>query len=172
VRHPRRVTRLVLLCTSPGGRGGASGDLLGLAQADLSPEERGHAHLRLVDSRYDPATGTLPPGLELVAGWFRGQAEAAADPERQRGARLQLEARAGHDVYDRLPGVTAPTLVVSGRYDALAPPANGAAIAAAIPGARFVEADGGHLFMLQDPTVWPTVLDFLTGPGASSGPVS
>lgn len=161
VRHPDRVERLVLLCTSPGGRGGASGDLLALA--DLPPEERGDAQLRLIDSRYDPDTGTLPPGLDLVIGMLRSQGAAPPDPERERGARLQLEARAGHDVYDRLGAVTAPTLVISGRYDALAPPENGRAIAEAVPDGRFVLAEGGHLFMVQDPTVWPTVLDFLTG---------
>jgi 3-oxoadipate enol-lactonase len=160
VRHPDRVDRLVLLCTSPGGRGGSSADLLALA--DRPPEARGDDHLRLIDDRYDPTTGTMPPGLEQLVAMFQAQAAAPQDLDRARGARLQLEARAGHDVYDRLPEVAVPTLVMSGRYDALAPPENGASIAAAVQDGRFVLADGGHLFMLQDPTVWPTILGFLT----------
>ena len=42
------------------------------------------------------------------------------------GEHLQLEARKYHDVWDRLPVVTCPTLVVAGRYDGISPPRNGA----------------------------------------------
>jgi len=30
-----------------------------------------------------------------------------------------------------------------------------------IPGACLATFDGGHIFMMQDPTAYPTILDFL-----------
>jgi 3-oxoadipate enol-lactonase len=77
------------------------------------------------------------------------------------GAELQLHARADHDVFDRLPRFGSPTLVASGRFDGIAPPANGAAIAAEIPEAELRLYDGGHLFFQQDPAAIPDVIDFL-----------
>jgi pimeloyl-ACP methyl ester carboxylesterase len=53
--------------------------------------------------------------------------------------RLALLARSRHDVLDRLPAITAPTLVASGRYD------------------------GGHAFFVQDRSALPEILDFLAG---------
>jgi 3-oxoadipate enol-lactonase len=165
LRHPDRVQRLVLACTSSGGRGGSSVDLRALEE--LPEGERTTASLRLMDTRYDPDAGSAPPGLDTVIALLRSRDAAPPDPERARGARLQLDARARHDVYDRLPSVGVPTLVIGGRFDALAPPENSAAIAAAVPGARLELCDGGHLFMLQDPTAWPTILGFLEeGPAA------
>jgi len=73
----------------------------------------------------------------------------------------QLEARSHHDVIDRLPRITAPTLVASGRFDGIAPVANGEVIAAAIPGAELRVYDGGHVFMMQDPRATPEIIGFL-----------
>ena len=77
------------------------------------------------------------------------------------GAHRQLVARTAHDVWDELPGISATTLVIGGRYDGQAPPDNSERLAACIPGARLVLCDGGHAFLLQDPTAWPTVATFL-----------
>ena len=49
VRHPRRVARLVLACTSPGGAGGSSYPLHELAE--LPDEERVSRSLELADTR-------------------------------------------------------------------------------------------------------------------------
>jgi pimeloyl-ACP methyl ester carboxylesterase len=51
-----------------------------------------------------------------------------------------------------LGGITVPTLVVHGAEDELAPPAVARAMAARIPGARYVELEGaGHLAPLEQP---------------------
>lgn len=159
VRHPERVQRLVLVCTSPGGPGRASADLL--AVSELPEPERAARSLELLDSRYS-SDGVLPPGFDTLVQAFAARAEHVLDPDAQRGARLQLEARSGHDTYDALSGVSCPTLVIGGRYDAIAPPANSIAIADAIPGARLVLCDGGHVFFLQDPLAWPIIELFCT----------
>ncbi|MCB0994300.1 MAG: alpha/beta fold hydrolase [Acidimicrobiales bacterium] len=160
VRHPERVERLVLACTSPGGSGRASADLL--AVSELPEDERAVRTLELLDTRYDPATGVLPPGLEPLVEAFAARSAAPLSDDAARGARLQLEARRGHDVYDLLPQVQAPTLVIGGRHDGIAPTANSLAIAEQIPGARLAVCDGGHVFFLQDPLAWPMIELFLT----------
>jgi 3-oxoadipate enol-lactonase len=51
-----------------------------------------------------------------------------------------------------LPTITAPALVIVGEHDALTPPADAAAMAAAIPGARMaVVPHAGHLSPLENP---------------------
>ena len=160
VRHLDRIERLVLACTSSGGAGRPSFDLLSVQ--DLPPDEQAHRWIELVDSRYDRSTGEFPPGLEQFAQWRARGAEVPADAASEMGARRQLEARLGHDVYDDLSGIDVPTLVIGGRYDAIAPPENLEAIAAQLPDARLVFCDGGHVFMMQDPeAAWGAIIEFL-----------
>jgi pimeloyl-ACP methyl ester carboxylesterase len=65
-------------------------------------------------------------------------------------------------VLDRLPHVTAPTLVAAGRYDGIAPLPNSEAIASRIPRAELRVYEGGHAFFAQDRAALPDVLEFLT----------
>jgi 3-oxoadipate enol-lactonase len=163
IRHPERVDRLVLACTSPGGAGGSSFDLLQLD--GLDPELRSATWLPLLDTRVDMSTDppTLPESLRPVAQVLAAYGQPSDDPDAAMGAHRQLVARAAHDVWDDLPRITAPTLVIGGRYDGQAPPENSERMAARIPNARLVLCDGGHVFMLQDPTAWPTMVDFIDG---------
>ena len=62
---------------------------------------------------------------------------------------------------DRLHRITCPTLVACGRYDGIAPEANGRAIADRVPNATVRVFEGGHAFFGQDPEALPEVLDFL-----------
>lgn len=163
IRHPERVDRLVLACTSSGGEGGASFDLL--AASDLPPEERVRLLLPIMDTRNDPTTDppTHAPLFDLLAPAMAGpQLNAGEDPAWAMGARRQLEARAAHDTWDQLPDVTAPTFVCGGRFDGQAPPDNVARLASRIPGARLEFFDGGHMFMLQDRAAWRSIVAFLT----------
>jgi 3-oxoadipate enol-lactonase len=161
LRHPERVERLVLACTSPGGAGGSSFDLLKFAELD--PAARAQQWLPLLDNRTDMSTDppTLPPGLAPIAAAIANYGAPAGDPVAAMGARRQLEARADHDVWDDLPKIAAPTLVIAGRYDGQAPPENSERMAARIPDAQLVLCEGGHVFMMQDPTAWPTMVQFL-----------
>ena len=142
VTAPQRVRRLVLACTSPGGAGGSSYPL----HERPAPE----AMAGIVDTRPEVAASLL----SLFAG--------RPDPK-EPGYSRQLEARRTHDVWDRLPLVTAPTLVQAGRFDGIAPPANSAAIASRIPGAELREYDGGHAFLFQDQAAWADAVAFLQG---------
>lgn len=162
LRHPGRVDRLVIGCTSAGGAGGASYDIR--LHEQLDPAERGRRSLEIIDNRCDFSVDPpkLAPGLEPLFEMFaRAGTLDAQDPSRAAGFRRQLDARADHDTAARLGEIVAPTLVAAGRFDDQAPLPNSEYLAAHIPGARLYVADGGHLFMLQDPTAWPVILAFL-----------
>lgn len=58
------------------------------------------------------------------------------------------------DAAPLLPGITCPTLVLTGRQDAWASPAQHEAMAAAIPGAQLVVVeDSGHMTTMEQPQV-------------------
>src|SRR5262245_2739153 len=127
VTHPERVERLAVACTSAGGHGGSSYPLHKLQE--LPPGERAAAQLKLADSRWDerwlrarPADRALAEALAAAGGTEQDPAAAAA-------RKAQLEARAGHDVWDRLDAISCPALVGYGTYDMIAPARNSTAIA-------------------------------------------
>jgi len=158
VTCPERVERLALVCTSPGGHA-ASYPLHTLA--GLEPSERGARSRTILDTRFTPEWLDAHPADRAVADLMAQGAARPKTDEQRRGEAAQLEARSHHDVIDRLPRITAPTLVASGRFDGIAPVANGEVIAAAIPGAELRVYDGGHVFMMQDPRATPEIIGFL-----------
>ncbi|MFJ9743445.1 alpha/beta fold hydrolase [Streptomyces sp. NPDC101166] len=121
-RHPARVRRLVLGCTSPGGPHAVERDASvrrALAQAD--PEA---ARRALTDLMYTPAWLADHPGPYTTLG----------DPDMPAHARHgHLVASNGHDAWDALQGITAPTLLLHGDQDRLTPPDNLPLLAARIP---------------------------------------
>ena len=161
VTFPDRIERLALVCTSPGGPDRASYPLheLGMRPAD----ERAAIGLRILDTRFTPEWLADHEGDRMLAQVMadRGKVDKSADV--LRGESLQLEARSHHDVYDRLPGITCPTLVASGRYDGIAPASNGEAIAAQIPDTELRVYEGGHAFFYQDRQAFPDIVSFLRG---------
>jgi pimeloyl-ACP methyl ester carboxylesterase len=161
VTVPERIERLALLVTSSGGGGGASYPLHTLA--DLPADERAAAGQLLMDTRFTPEFLAAHPGERAMAEAFASRSAVAKSPEVLRGERRQLEARSHHDVYDRLPRITCPTFVGSGRYDGIAPLANGEAIAARIPHAELHVYEGGHGYLYQDRRGFPDVIEFLLG---------
>jgi pimeloyl-ACP methyl ester carboxylesterase len=161
VTYPERVTRLALVCTSAGGAGGASYPLHELAQR--SREEQAAIGLTLLDERFTPEWLADHPHDMAMVQLRAARAAEERTEERRRGELAQLDARAGHDVWDRLPSITAPTLVAGGRFDGIAPPRNSEAIASRIPGAELRMYEGGHLFFVQDQTAMPDILGFLAG---------
>jgi len=156
IRHPERVRRLVLACTSPGGAGGASFPLHELVV--LAPDERVTRQIGLLDTRWDEAWRRDHP--DMVALMAQRMPAAEQPPE---GLTNQLAVRAQHDTTARLGRIACPTLVCGGRYAGIAPPANSERLAQEIPDARLALFDGGHAFMLQDPAAWPAILEFLGG---------
>ena len=162
VTNPDRVERLVLACTSPGGAGGSSYPLHELGELD-DPEETVRL-LSLLDTRFTPEYLADHPADQALVSLLATRAPTAKSEEQCRGEREQLLARRDHDVMDRLPHITCPTLVAAGRYDGIAPPANSEAIAGRIPNSELRVYQGGHVFFVQDHHAIPETLDFLDLP--------
>ena len=163
LRYPHRVERLVLACTSCGGTGGASYPLHELAHLPLEDYVRRFLHLS--DTRRD-AVWQAANAAEFQALFdqtLAGIRVGADEPGRQVGARRQLEARARHDTYDRLPKLRMPVYICGGRNDGIAPPANLEAIQKQIPGAKLELFEGGHQFYIQDPRAFERIIAFLRG---------
>ena len=161
LRHPDKVERLVLGCTSPGGAGGASFPFHEIGH--LADEARARHLIPISDTRRDAAwaAANAETHAQLVA---LGSADPFADePGHAMGARRQLEARAGHDTWDRLGRIACPVLIAAGRHDGVALPATQESMAGRIPGARLRFFDGGHLFMIQDRAALPAMTEFLLG---------
>ncbi|MGD0881343.1 MAG: alpha/beta hydrolase [Acidimicrobiales bacterium] len=159
VTAPGRVERLTLLCTSAGGAGGSSYPLHELEA--LEPAHRAEVRRTLIDERFDEAWLDAHPGDRALVD-LMGRPDDG-DPAVASGRRAQLEARRGHDVWDRLGAITSPTFVGCGRFDPIAPMSNSEAIAARVPGAELHAYEGGHAFFVQDPRALPEILAFATG---------
>ncbi len=134
--HPERVDRLVLVDAA----------FLTLGPDPLAPLKGSAATLRWT------APSLLP---RLAMDGFR------AGPLRLADATLQLLAA---DWRHKLPGITAPTLVVWGEHDSICPIAIGREIVSLVAEARlFVVEGAGHNPMWEQPQVFGReVLSFLT----------
>jgi class 3 adenylate cyclase/pimeloyl-ACP methyl ester carboxylesterase len=150
VRHPERVTHMILL----------GGYALGRKKRARSAAEldEGAAMLTLMRvgwGQENPAfrqlfTSQFMPGAtKEQADWFNELQRITVSPET--AVRI-IEATDETDVTALLPQVTVPTLVMHARDDARVPFEAGRRMAAGIPGARFVTLQGrNHLFLETEP---------------------
>jgi 3-oxoadipate enol-lactonase len=159
LRHPSRVSKLVLACTSPGGAGGASYPFHEIEH--LRGEARAKHLIPISDVRRDAAWAAAHPDAYAQFLELGSRDPFADEPGHAMGARRQLEARARHDTWDRLPEIGCPVLIAAGRHDGIALPQTQERMAARIPGATLQFFDGGHLFMIQDRTAIPAMAEFL-----------
>ena len=161
LRHPAKVERLVLGCTSPGGEGGASYPFHEIQ--DLMGEDRARFLIPISDTRRD-AAWQAEHAEQFVQFVAMGAADPFADePGHAMGARRQLEARAKHDTWERLDLIACPVLIAAGRYDGVALPETQERMAGRIPGAELRFFEGGHMFMIQDRDAIPAMVAFLNG---------
>lgn len=160
LRHPGRVRRLVLACTSPGGAGGASYPFHEIEH--LTGETRARHMIPISDIRRDAAWADSHPEAYAQMVALSAADPFGDEPGRREGAHRQLEARADHDTWDRLAEIAAPTLIAAGRYDGVALPETQEKMAARIPGATLRFFEGGHLFMIQDRSATAAMVEFLS----------
>ncbi|WP_293904488.1 alpha/beta fold hydrolase [Phenylobacterium sp.] len=160
LRHPQRVQRVVLACTSPGGAGGASYPFHDIEH--LTGEARARHMIPISDTRRDAAWAVAHPQDYETFVALAAADPYADEPGHAAGAHRQFEARADHDTWDRLPHIACPVLIAAGRYDGIAMPATQEKMLARIPGATLKWFEGGHLFMIQDRAAYPAIVSFLT----------
>jgi pimeloyl-ACP methyl ester carboxylesterase/DNA-binding CsgD family transcriptional regulator len=167
VRHPQRVSRLILY-------GGYS---KGWAQR---PESEGYRRYRAIVDLVQLGWGKDNPvfrqlfAAQFVPGasaeqfaWFNELCRRTTTPDI---ATRLLTARGDLNVRNLLPLVRVPTLVLHARHDEIVPFEAGKQLAAEIPNAEFVSLDSRNHILLADEPAWlnfkDAVLEFTGRPRA------
>lgn len=152
LRHPSRVSHLVLGCTNAGFR-----------HATQPPRETGRAFAMQTDDWAERIRALV--GFAFASTADRDMLEAfiekkSADVQDTAGYDAQIQAVLAHDALDRLERIEAPTLVITGDDDRVIPGVNSEALAERISGARLeVIAGAGHLFFIERPEETVRVLE-------------
>jgi pimeloyl-ACP methyl ester carboxylesterase len=148
LRHPRKVRSLVLGCTTPGGpnaiRLNVDASSGAYSTRPMTAEERGKALAEAAFSK-----GYLAQHPEVIASMIemrRGRPiDTVAFPHR-------MKAAVEHNTYDRLAEIRCPTLVITGKDDALIAWQNSRILTERIEGAEEVILEpAGHCFWLEQP---------------------
>jgi pimeloyl-ACP methyl ester carboxylesterase len=163
LQYPKRVRSLILGCTGAGGptavRAEPDAIQMLMTRDKMTPEQAAEAPVPFI---YDAATPRerIDEDIAIRQPWFpRPEAYAA-----------QLQGILAWEAYSRLPGITAPTLVIHGQNDRLVPPGNGKLIADRIPGAKLVMIPhASHLFLTdQTEVAHRAILEFLNEQAGSA----
>jgi pimeloyl-ACP methyl ester carboxylesterase/DNA-binding CsgD family transcriptional regulator len=172
VRHPERVSRLVLYGSYlQGAHTEGAGDKLGkqaqtLAQMIEIGWGREAAAFREVFANL-----LMPEGGRDELRWIAELQRRSASPAT--ACRL-FRAFNGFDIRAIAPRVAVPTLVLHARGDAMVPFEAGRQLAAAIPGARFVPLESKNHILLPHEKAWATfrkeLEDFLGAGEAAPAP--
>lgn len=162
LNYPDKVLSLILGSTTPGGRNTTLPDQEATAflfdhehRHRLSPEEQARELLPfLFSDEFIKNNGHLTDAFA---------AEISRHPTPIHGYRRHEEAIMSFNVYDRIPGIGVPTLVMAGTADKLIPVENSRILASRIPGAELIIFDNiGHNFIGEIPVETNrAVLEFL-----------
>lgn len=148
IRSPRRVERLVLLSTDPGGSAAVPPETWALAQLTNHSGTPREQATRLISLLF-------PPGAAKQVDERFGELVAAARARLSPNAlhAQELAMAAWHAEEQPRPGDDAPpVLVAHGSADLVIPPENAAALAKRWPDCRVERfPGGGHAFMAQEP---------------------
>ncbi|MFC9768759.1 alpha/beta fold hydrolase [Rhodococcus jostii] len=142
-RHPERVRALILGCTSPGGSHAVERSRE--VRASLAQSDPDRSRRALLELMYTPEW--LSRNL--------GPYNTLGDPDMSAHAKLaHLRASNGHDAWDALPSISAPTLVLHGTDDLLSPADNAPLLAERIPNSRVHLLPGArHAYFEEERTV-------------------
>jgi pimeloyl-ACP methyl ester carboxylesterase len=153
LRHPGRVGRLVLYATTPAFGGRDPAFARDFMAARLGPLDAG---LPMAECAAALAGGMCAPGADPAA---EPAAVAAMAEVPEATYRATLACLATFDRRADLPRIAAPTVLIAGEEDAVAPPRTMQRMADAIPGARLLIVPGaGHLAHLEQPEAFAAAL--------------
>lgn len=162
VKHPERVSRLVLYGAYARGWAARSGQTEGQREYDAIIELT-----RLGWGRDNPAfreiftSRFIPGATREQIDWFNDLCRKTTSPDI---AAALLRTRGAIDVSGLLAEVRTPTLVIA-REDAITPISEARYLASAIPGAEFVELESKNHILLESEPAWArfqeVVLEFL-----------
>jgi pimeloyl-ACP methyl ester carboxylesterase len=160
IRHPDRISSIVLGATHPGGPHAIAPD----------PEVREFFRRRPGLPQEEAAWASVPYNYGPAC--RRDHADRIAEDVARRLAHpfpaaaysAQLYAARLHSCLGRLRRIMAPTLIVHGRHDRLIPVGNAQLMAERIPVAELrILEQSGHLYPTEEPEVDELIAEFLAG---------
>ena len=157
IRHPNKVGKLVLCCTSSGGEGGSSYPLHDLQ--DLNLVDRTRIGLKLRDIRITDEW--IRENNHFVTDSHERSTESKQFHTDRSRLMKQLSARKNHDTFSRLALIDQPVLLAGGIYDGIAPPENMRVLHKKIRGSLLKFFSGGHAFLSQDNSAYQFITDWL-----------
>ncbi len=148
LNYPHKVNGLALGCTTTGPAHGvmATPETMSL----LSPTP-GMAPADMIRKAWSAlcSTAFIQSGVGFLEGML---SESLSRPTPLETLGLQMGAIMQHDTFDRLPQITAPTLIIHGDLEVLVPPENGDILAKQIPSAELQKLHGvAHMFFWEQP---------------------
>lgn len=161
LRHPQRVDRLILGCTTPGGKESRPADHELMAASysidNLSARER-----TLRQAKTGFTAQWLAEHPEVIDSMISRRKERPIDSTALESRRKAFYA---HDCHADVPRIAAPTLVLTGDQDSVIPMENSRLLSELIPRARLeILRPAGHKFWIeQEQRVLPIVEAFLSG---------
>lgn len=145
LRYPERTKSLILGCTHHGGREAVVADRevfeVLMSRGEMPPEEGTRA---MVPYIYDASTARerIEEDLEIRMRTY----------PTSEGYFGQVQAIFAFDVRNRLPEISARTLILHGESDRLVPPENGRLLARLIPNSTLIMLpNASHVFMTDQP---------------------
>jgi 3-oxoadipate enol-lactonase len=160
LRHPEKIRSLILGASTPGGPHSIPSEDWALAALTaFLMQGRDVTTPDFLETLFSPAyvADHRSEAIEYV------QRINAGPPAPAPVIAAQAQALASHDTYDRLPSITAPTLIINGTDDPIVPVENARILAERIPGAELTLVEGArHLAGTEKPAeVVGAMLDFL-----------
>ena len=150
IRHPHRVSQLILYAPLVTGWGGRDGAI----------SKRWQSMQQLVSAGWGDSNGAFP---SMFAHLFLPESPAEtkqwyADLQRKSASKDEavkfMKVLSELSVFAKLKHVSVPTLVVQVAHDQVIDPSSVAGIAASIPGAEFVSIDSCNHILLEDEAGW------------------
>ena len=167
IQHPQRVKGLILAVTHCGGKQQvkATDEVMETIQR-MTIDDSMEARIKAAAVFFAPQT--LSENIAVI------QEYATVSMKHPAGGEIlqrQLNAIQGHDAFDRLHLIQAPTLVLTGAQDVLIPPENSKILADHIPNAEYIVIKGGgHQILIEQPEACNrAMIDFLQKVDASAG---
>jgi len=160
--YPEKVISLILGCTTCGGTRSIMPDAEAMAllfdeerMQQMPPEERTRELVPFLCNQE-----FIDNNPEIVEQFIAKTVEHVTPLH---GYTRQAEAIMGHDTYDRLPNIKAPTLVIAGDADKIVPFENSKLLASRIPGAELIilEKMGHGFFVEAEEEANKAIMDFL-----------
>ena len=155
IAHPERVSRLILYGT-------VCGDPVTWSPEAWAEEETYRSMIRVGWAKEDPdfrrvfTKKFIPDATEEQMRWFDDLQRMSTSPINAVASRI---ARQQVNIYDEMPRISAPTIVLQAVGDRAMTFDNAVSVSSRIPGARLVSLESRNHILLADEPAWRVFID-------------